>query len=53
MIQIKHLINMLSEFPGDSLCYAYEGESRGIVILDQHHKEIGFIEASEAYYGKP
>lgn len=53
-ITVKKLIEELSKYPEDALCYAYEGSTAGVVIVadKEIHKsgdreELGFILASE------
>lgn len=43
MIDIRELIDKLKEFQSDSMCYAYEWEQSGLVIVDPDGKEIGFV----------
>lgn len=49
MITAKKLIEELGRFPPDALCYAYEGEIRGIIIVssDDDKRQLGEIPASE------
>jgi len=46
MRTVKWLKEQLSKYPDDALCYAYEGEVRGVVVVktDRTH---GFIPCSE------
>lgn len=48
MITVKQAIEALSKYPAEALCYAYEGEITGIVVVTPGEKrELGVIEASE------
>jgi hypothetical protein len=47
MIGVKEMIESLQKYPSDALCYAYEGEVIGVVVVDKYHKELGVIKASE------
>jgi len=47
MITVKELINRLQKFDQEAMCYAYEGEATGIVIVDEEGHSIDFIEAKE------
>lgn len=47
-ITVKSMIEQLSKYPEDALCYAYEGEIIGVVIADKEDKkELGYIIAGE------
>lgn len=47
MIAIKHLIRELGKFPGDSYCYAYEGEVFGVIVVSPDGKQLGYVPARE------
>jgi len=48
MKTIGEVIEELTKFSKDDLCYAYEGEMHGIVIVDRGTKEqIGTVEGME------
>lgn len=50
MRTVKFLIEELSKFPGDAVCFAYEGEDVGIVIQKTETtpwRQQGFIRCSE------
>jgi hypothetical protein len=52
MITVRDMIEALSIFPPDALCYAYEGEVTGVVIVDNNGPEsieLGVIEAYEEW----
>ncbi len=49
MIKLRELIKQLTNYPDDYLCYAYEGESSGIVVINTDYKEVDFIEAKEQW----
>lgn len=44
---VKELIEKLNRYPSNAIVYAYEGEATGIVIIDENHDELGFIECKE------
>lgn len=56
MRTVASLKDELAKFPDDALCYAYEGEVRGIVIMEKYRGEEeqldryeqGFIACSES-----
>jgi len=48
MRSVSSLIEELKKFPPDSICYAYEGEITGIVIVDKEDRELGYITTSES-----
>lgn len=50
MIKLRELIKQLTNYPDDYLCYAYEGESSGIVVINTDYKEVDFIEAKEQWW---
>ena len=58
MITVLELITALQEYPEDAMCYAYEGESTGVVIVKPHKddiitRELGFIPCRELWeYGE-
>jgi len=43
-IHVKQLKAALDTFSDTDLCYAYEGEVCGIIILSPQRKELGYIE---------
>lgn len=43
-ITVKQLKDALDTFSDTDLCYAYEGEICGVIILSDKGKEIGYIE---------
>ena len=49
MRAVKSLIEELKKFPEDAMCYAYEGEICGIVVIrpNEFHSEMGTIHCSE------
>ena len=49
MIKLRELIKQLTNYPDDYLCYVYEGESSGIVVINTDYKEVDFIEAKEQW----
>lgn len=49
MIKLGELIRKLSTYPDDYTCFAYQGESSGIVIIDTDNKQVDFIEAEEKW----
>jgi len=44
MIKVETLIKILNSLPSGCMCYAYEGEIIGLVIVDKDGKEFGWIE---------
>ena len=50
MVTIKKLIEKLQTFDSTLMCYAYEGEVSGIVIVDENKNEKGFIMCSAGDY---
>ena len=50
MITVSELISALQKYPEDAMCYAYEGESIGIVVVDKEiGVELGFIPCREIW----
>lgn len=57
MKTVASLIRELGKFPPDALCYAYEGEVRGIVVVGPEVKQnanggrgrpqLGYVPATE------
>lgn len=47
MITVAKLIEELQKYPPNALCYAYEGEVVGVVIINGDREELGYIEAPE------
>ena len=45
MRTVKYLIEQLKKFPEDAVCWAYEGETRGIVIRNKKYND--FLENME------
>ena len=48
MITVKKLIKELQKFPQDAMCYAYEGEVRGVGVIKG--KAYGFIHTGGENY---
>lgn len=52
MLRVKELVEKLRQFPEEALVYAYEGETRGLTVMDTkvdadgYHPQIGFIHCS-------
>jgi len=46
MRSVKWLKEQLSKYPDDALCYAYEGEVRGVVVVKRDRSQE-FIPCSE------
>jgi hypothetical protein len=51
MRTVRSLIEELTRFPGEALCYAYEGEISGIVI--RHGGREGVIHCGEREGAEP
>jgi len=50
MKTVGEVLEELAKFPKDALCYAYEGEMHGIVIVDKDTDEqLGTVEGMEEY----
>lgn len=49
MISVKKMKEELNKFPEDAMCYAYEGEITGVVVVDKDREEVGYIHASEGF----
>ena len=47
MIKVEKLIEELGKFPANGRAYAYEGEIRGIVVVNKEDDELGYILANE------
>lgn len=57
MITVAKMIEELKKFPADALCYAYEGEMQGVVVVEARSSEfanggssrkvLGYITAAE------
>lgn len=49
MITVKDLIAALARFPQGAMCYAYEGEISGVVVVEPEPKrdELGYVFCSE------
>lgn len=54
-LTIKELKAFLEHFPDDAICYGYEGEISGIVVMSlDFAKELGYItnEGEELIHGE-
>ena len=46
MKTVKQVIEELSKYPEDALCYAYEGELVAIIVVEPGNgKELGYVVA--------
>ena len=47
MITVAEMIQALQKFPPNALCYAYEGEITGVVVVNGDGDELGYVSAPE------
>lgn len=47
MKRVSDMIAELQKFPADALCYAYEGEIIGVVVVTSDGDELGYILAGD------
>jgi len=50
MVRIKELIEKLKTFDENLMCYAYEGEVIGLIIVNENREQKGYIMCSEGFY---